>query len=276
MELQKKIDNAIKLIQHSVKDDIVEVCYSGGKDSEVILELTKMAGVKYRAIYKNTTIDPPGTIKHCKEMGVEVLQPNKSFFELIESNGPATRRARFCCDKLKEYKVLDKAIQGIRRNESTARSQRYSEDDPVICRIYGNKCNHVSVILPILGWTQKDISEFIKLRGIKCHPLYYDEEGNFHAERRLGCYACPLQSDAGKADFLANPKFFRQYVRHAKIWWDTHPRIKSRKKFGTIYGLIAHNIFYKKYIDWYFATYTLFGDTDWKVVLERYFNIELP
>ena len=62
-ELQKKVDRAVKLIRQAGRDGMtVEVAYSGGKDSDVILELTRMAGIKYRAIYKNTTIDPPGTI----------------------------------------------------------------------------------------------------------------------------------------------------------------------------------------------------------------------
>ena len=111
---KKKVDRAVKLIRSSVGDDVVEVSYSGGKDSDVILELVKMAGVKYRAIYKNTTIDPPGTIAHVLSKGVEVMRPEISFFKLIEKKGFPTRRARFCCEKLKEYKVLDKAVQGIR------------------------------------------------------------------------------------------------------------------------------------------------------------------
>lgn len=79
-ELQKKIDRAIRLIQSAGADgSVVEVAYSGGKDSDVILELTRMSGINYRAIYKNTTIDPPGTIKHVRENGVEVMQPKKSF-----------------------------------------------------------------------------------------------------------------------------------------------------------------------------------------------------
>lgn len=59
MNLEDKINRAVKLLQVFAKGKIVEVCFSGGKDSEVILELAKMAGINYRAIYKNTTIDPP-------------------------------------------------------------------------------------------------------------------------------------------------------------------------------------------------------------------------
>ena len=81
----------------------LEICYSGGKDSDVILELARMSGVEYRAIYKNTTIDPPGTIKHCREKGVEILHPKISFMGLVAKKGIPTRRARFCCSDLKEY-----------------------------------------------------------------------------------------------------------------------------------------------------------------------------
>lgn len=51
-ELEKKVRQSVSLIQKAVGDKVVEVAYSGGKDSDVILELTKMAGVKYRAIKK--------------------------------------------------------------------------------------------------------------------------------------------------------------------------------------------------------------------------------
>lgn len=49
-ELQKKVDRAIKLLQSTCKDQQVVLCYSGGKDSDVILELAKLAGINYRAI----------------------------------------------------------------------------------------------------------------------------------------------------------------------------------------------------------------------------------
>lgn len=133
--LQKKVDFAIKLLRSIQLDGgSVEVSYSGGKDSDVILELAKIAGIPYRAIYKNTTIDPPGTIAHCKSKGVEILAPTMNFFDLVKKKGCPTRRARFCCEVLKEYKVLDQAIQGIRRSESRAREARYNE--PQICRVY--------------------------------------------------------------------------------------------------------------------------------------------
>ena len=115
--LEKKIERALWLLRTAAadSDQPIEVSYSGGKDSDVILELARMAGIKYRAIYKNTTIDPPGTIAHVKANGVEILRPKQTFFQLIEQNGFPNRFMRFCCRYLKEYKVLDRCIMGVRK-----------------------------------------------------------------------------------------------------------------------------------------------------------------
>jgi phosphoadenosine phosphosulfate reductase len=273
--LDKKINHAIKLLQVFAKDKVVEVSYSGGKDSDVILELAKMAGINYRAIYKNTTIDPPHTIAHCKSKGVEIAKPKEKFFDLVKRKGIPTMRARFCCEVMKEYKILDDAVQGIRRSESTKRKRLYSE--PIICRTYGSKKNHVNVCLPILEWTDKDVEQFIKARGIKCHPLYYDERGNFHVERRLGCIGCPLKSDNGIADFLQRPKFLKRLVECGKIWWDTHPNAASREKFCNIFDLVYHNLFCTSYDEYLRKKRrNLFGEVlDCKKYIEEYFDIKI-
>lgn len=292
-ELEQKVERAIKLLrvaeisaQEKARErerenvsasyaDFVEISYSGGKDSDVILHLAKMAGIKYIPIYKATTIDPPHTIEHARSVGAEVIKPKEGFFKLIESRGFPTRRARFCCSVLKEYKLLDVAVQGIRRSESTKRKERYKE--PTICRIYGSKKNHVEVFLPILDWTDKDVEEFIKEQHIQCHPLYYDELGNFHVERRLGCMCCPLQSQRKlRLDFEAHPRMVSAYIRAGKKWFDTHPNTSSRKKFGTIYDLFFHNVFCKSYKDYRYKTDGgLFERLDCKKFLEEHFKINL-
>ena len=186
-ELQRKVDRAVKLIQAAGKvakehGQPLEICYSGGKDSDVILELARMSGVEYRAIYKNTTIDPPGTIKHARDNGVEVLQPKENFRQIVERKGLPSRMRRHCCDILKEYKVLPYAVIGVRRDESSTRAE-YAE--PTVCREY-KKDDCAELYMPLLDFTAQDITDFITERGIKCHPLYYDEDGTFHVERRLG------------------------------------------------------------------------------------------
>ena len=148
-ELQKKIDQAIRLLKaYDNPDEPVEIAYSGGKDSDVILQLAKEAGINFRAIYKNTTIDPPGTIKHAEQMGVEIRRPEKTFAQLVAKKGMPNRQRRFCCDVLKEFKILDKVVVGVRREESPKRAERHKE--PTICRVYGSKDCHAELIMPIL------------------------------------------------------------------------------------------------------------------------------
>lgn len=189
----------------------LEVAYSGGKDSDVILELAKMAGVNYRAIYKNTTIDVPGTIKHAVERGAEILRPKQTFFQLMENHGWPSRRMRWCCSFLKEYKVLDYVVIGVRREESAKRAERYKE--PEVCRVY-SKNEKARQYLPLLDWTTDDVAEFLKERNVKCAPVYYDEVGVFHPERRLGCMCCPLASRRKRLrEFEKYPNMVKAYIR---------------------------------------------------------------
>lgn len=274
-DLNRKIDFAIKLLRSIPQDGPIELCYSGGKDSDVVLELAKMSGIPFDAIYKNTTIDPPGTLAHCLENGVRVVQPKRSFLQLIEKKGFPTRRARFCCDVLKEYKIHDRAILGIRRSESVARAERYKE--PERCRIY-SKTEKVRQYFPILNWTNEDVAQFISERGIKCHPLYYDTDGTFHVERRLGCIGCPLTSRNGKADFEKYPKMLKAWIRSGQHYLKTFPNSSAAHRFGNVYNLAYHNIFcdtleeYENKMD-----AGLFPELalDTKKFLEDYFGIDL-
>lgn len=283
--LSQKVDRAIKLILSAGKiakehGQPLEICYSGGKDSDVILELAKMSGVDFRAIYKNTTIDPPGTIKHAREMGCEIMQPAMNFRQIMEKKGMPNRWRRFCCGILKEYKVLDYAVVGIRRDESRARSERYHE--PEVCRVY-NKSKGIKSrqYLPILDWTKKDVAEFLTERGVKCHPLYYDEYGKFHAERRLGCMCCPLQSRMKRiASFKEHPKMVQYYIKSAQKYLDTHPNNKITKSFnGNPYDWFTSQVFCdgERQFRQQFGASPIFGNDaiDTKKFLEQQFNINL-
>lgn len=274
-DLQKKIEQSIRLLQQVQKahpDEVIEIAYSGGKDSDVILQLAKEAGIRYEAIYKNTTIDPPGTIRHAQEMGATIIRPKCTFAELIQKKGAPTRFARFCCSELKEYKVRDVAVMGVRRSESAKRAERYSE--PTECRFYGSKKNHVEAVYPILEWTNEDVAAFIADRKIKCAPIYYDAYGKFHVERRLGCMCCPLAAKKNRIDeFRKHPRMVRFYLRNMRIFRETHPDAKTWKYFSNEYEQLAYQVFYqelplKKFKQQMF-------DTDWKKLLEDYFGIDL-
>ena len=280
-ELEKKIEQAIKLLQvcYKAAGEPLEVAYSGGKDSDVILELAKMSGIKYRAIYRNTTIDWPGTIKHVKENGVEIHRPKESFFSLMKKAGFPNRFNRFCCGELKEYKILDNVVMGIRRCESAKRSKRYTE--PTECRIYGSKKNHVNAIYPILDWSDDDELSFIKERGIKLHPLYYREDGSIDLTKRLGCMCCPLAYYKKRLQqFKQWPGMVKAYLRCGNEYFKSHPETKIAKSRSNVYEYFVVNTFFDNFRDYVKSDIRggMFSDkpADYKKLIEEYFKIELP
>ena len=274
-ELQKKVDFAIKLLQSIPTDDgPIELAYSGGKDSDVILELAKMAGNPYRAIYKNTTIDPSGTIAHAKEMGAEVVRPKQTFFQLVSKRGFPSRFVRFCCSELKEYKICDRAIQGIRRSESRKRAENYKE--PEMCRVYSAK-EKVKVYLPILEWTDQDVEDFIKERNIKCHPLYY-RDGHFDVTPRLGCMGCPLASQKKRRqEFKDNPKFLKAWIRAGQKFYtsEKYRNGKAKHKFKDAFEAMGYQLYCDNMEQFNTMTYGLFGEFDWKEFLQNEFKIDM-
>ena len=237
-----KIRQAIKILQMAELqakeyDEPVEIAYSGGKDSDVILQLAKESGIRFRAIYKNTTIDPRGTLEHVRANGVEIRQPQESFFELIRKHGFPSFRFRFCCQYLKEYKILNTAVWGVRADESPARKKNYTTFN--FCKVYSNK-SKVNVFAPIFDWTLEDVRHFVLDRKLTLAPCYYDEKGNIDFSRRLGCLGCQLQWSRGVEDFKNNHNFLRAYLRAGQKWCDTHPR----ELFDDVYELFVYRVFY--------------------------------
>ena len=276
--LQKKIVQSIRLLEGIQKryEGEIELAYSGGKDSDVILQLAKEAGIRYRAIHKCTTIDPPGTLAHVNEMNVEIRRPKESFFQLVARKGFPSRFSRFCCEKLKEYKILDKAIIGVRKEESRARENRYNE--PTMCRFYGaqREENHVEQIYPILDWTNKDVKDFIIDRGLKLAPIYYDTEGKIDVTQRLGCMCCPLASRKKRiVEFQKHPLIAKAYLRAGQKFMDSHPNCKAQEKYESVYEWFTRDVFFSRNEEWEAVIGSFFGKPDFKKFLEDKFGTDL-
>lgn len=269
--LKRKIEQSIKLLQSYdlfCKDRFpLELAYSGGKDSDVILALAREANIDFKPIHKMTTIDPPGTIKHVREMGVEIRKPNLSFFQLIERKGLPSRRMRFCCEKLKEYKIYDKVIVGVRASESRKRKELYKE--PSNCR--GSQSKAVEQILPILYWTDEDVKEFIENRNIQCAPIYYDAMGNFCVKRRLGCMCCPLLGYKYRIDeFRRYTGIAKAYIRSCEIYLNNHRNSKVYAyNQGDPYRFFLRDLFPYTNIQWEYVCSGLFGSPNYKEVFEN-------
>lgn len=129
-----KVQEAIdRLKSFEPSDRPYRLAFSGGKDSVCILELAKMAGVKFEAVYNVTSVDPPELVRFIKEKYPEVRReiPHDkdgkpiTMWSLLRSNTmPPTRIVRYCCEKLKEASGIGTVtITGVRWAESGNRKR---------------------------------------------------------------------------------------------------------------------------------------------------------
>lgn len=216
------------------------VTTSGGKDSDICLELARRAGIPYEVQHSLTTADAPQTVYHVREQfrrlelaGVRctINYPmykgkRTSMWALIPQKlGPPTRVARYCCDVLKEQGGNGRMITtGVRWAESSHRAnsrgiyERTAKDPQkrIIlsndnddrrrlfedCRLKAKRvCN------PIVDWEDGDVWEYIRAEKIETNPLY---DMGF---RRVGCIGCPMAGKGRYAEFRAFPAYERAYKR---------------------------------------------------------------
>ena len=203
--------------------------YSGGKDSDVMLEIFKRSGIPFEVHNSHTTADAPQTVRHIRKVfrelelhGIrcEIEKPRYkgkliSMWSLIpEKLIPPTRIVRYCCSTLKETGCANRYIAtGVRWDESTSRLKR--EEFEKLGRTQKEKEKFTKIMLmedndarrrmselcmqqkkmivnPIIDWTHSDIWGYINSEKIETCELYqcgYD---------RVGCIGCVM---AGKYNY---------------------------------------------------------------------------
>ena len=209
------------------------LAFSGGKDSCVIKALCDMAGVKYDAHYRVSSVDPPELIRFIKEKhpDVEFDFPRDKDGKVItmwnlipRKHMPPTRMVRYCCRYLKEDggEGRDK-ITGVRWAESTRRKNNRSGleiedghkdrtkldpdnmDEDMVRYCMQSKG---FILNPIIDWTTDEVWEFIHRYNIPYCELY--DQGF----KRLGCIGCPMATPKEKErEFKRYPKFKEAYIR---------------------------------------------------------------
>lgn len=207
MILGEKIKYSIALLKEHEPLEGYHLAFSGGKDSICIYRLAQMAGVKFKAYFCMTTVDPPDVLRFIKTYYPEVtfLRPKKSMFQLIESRGVPNRFVRFCCQELKEYAGIGEVVVlGIRRQESRKRKDRKEVDK------YNGKIN----VNPILDWTEKDVWKFIKQEKLPFPDIYLG------CQTRIGCIGCPMAPRRMQKDFELYPRFRYAYKKAIQKYMD--------------------------------------------------------
>lgn len=241
------------------------VCtYSGGKDSDVMLELFRRSGVPFEVHNSHTTADAPQTVRHIRKVfsvleleGIkcEIEMPTymgdrTSMWKLIPQKlMPPTRIVRYCCSVLKETGCKNRYIStGVRWAESSSRKTRgefekigdkkieaenFSEvmlmNDNDARRRMTELCimKHKMVVNPIIDWTDADVWEFIRSEHIQTCDLYrrgYD---------RVGCIGCPMAGKKRWREFADFPQYKKLYIHAFDRMLEERKRRGKESKWNT-------------------------------------------
>lgn len=222
--LKRKIAYSISLLRKAEKmalrldpENGFWLAFSGGKDSQALYHVARLAGVRFKAHMNLTSVDPPEVIRFVKRQypDVELIKPRMSIFEMAKKKHLLpSRRFRWCCAEYKEIGGVGKVtLIGIRKQESARRSKRnevelgnhkfsgnfdqWSEHEEKIVTCVGGKDK--ILVSPIIYWTERDVWEFLNENGIP-HCELYDQ-----GYTRIGCICCPMSS-------------YRQKVKEIKRW----------------------------------------------------------
>lgn len=228
-----RIKMAAALSEHFYKKPVL-LCYSGGKDSDVLLELAKRSGVRFEVQHSHTTVDAPQTVYHVRDtfhalemkgISCTINMPKMTMWQLIvHKKIPPTRLIRYCCSELKEQAGKNRHIlTGVRWAESVKRKKRgiyesieSKQDRKIILsndnddkRMLTEHCQQKSktVTNPIIDWTDAEIMDFIQAEKMNINPLY----SNGYC--RVGCVGCPM---AGRRirekEFFDYPTYKKAYI----------------------------------------------------------------
>jgi len=247
MDLEQKAIGRIKLasqmpLQHYGKPLICT--YSGGKDSDVMLELFIRSGVPFEAHHSHTTVDAPPTVYHIRDKfkklegkGIKctIQKPRMTMWELIPYKMiPPTQIVRYCCKELKENSIKNRMIAtGVRWDESNQRKSRdileaigatkkdatVVSDEMMLMNDNSNKRRLIercelkakTVCNPIIDWRNTDIWDYIRSEKMIYNYLY--DRGY----SRVGCVGCPMVGKKRRKQFADFPTYERAYKRSFKV-----------------------------------------------------------
>ena len=204
MSWKDREKEAIERIKYLCPPEGFYVAYSGGKDSTVILDLVRRAGVPYDLHYNVTTVDPPELVDFVRtQPEVQLHHPKESMWALIIKNlMPPTRFVRYCCRALKEKGGANRVVlTGVRWEESVKRSKRAMMET---CYRGPTK----QFLHAIIDWKEKDVWEYIRGRNLPYCCIYTK-----YKYSRLGCILCPQQSAKGRQrDAHIWPQYKKAYL----------------------------------------------------------------
>lgn len=260
-QLMKKLEYSVELLQKAQKiattydpTDGYFLAFSGGKDSQCLWHVAKLARVPFVAHFSPTTVDPPDLMRFIHKQYPRTVweKVEKSMYTRArERANLPSMQIRWCCSDFKEGAGAGKVtLIGIRHAESKRRSKRHEVE--VSSRKYSGDLQGLEefrqqrnkrqpkgvnitnadqeqtvgcirgkeslLISPIIHWTDADVWEFLNGMQIP-HCVLYDQ-----GAKRIGCILCPMANERQRrADA-------ERYPRHRKMWIDAIKDIVITKR----------------------------------------------
>lgn len=221
-----KAEEQGKRVYQTTKIDKFLASFSGGKDSQVVLDLCTRAipSTEFEVIYSDTGYELPPSIKlytqiqqHYNKLfpnlKFSIARNHESVLNYWDKIGTPSDKHRWCCAIMKtaplyrSLKLEDNkqakalAFEGVRAEESQGRSD-YER--------IGRGVKHETVInaRPILKWNTTEVFLYI-IR----HQIPFNEAYRF-GKPRVGCLICPFSSSWD--DMIVN----KQYPNELKPFLD--------------------------------------------------------
>ena len=197
--MREKIIHSVELIRKGEKfalmydpEDGYYNTFSGGKDSQALYHIVKMAGVKFKTHMSLTSVDPGDVIRFVKAEYPSVIRhkPKMSMFKAaVEHKILPTMRVRWCCADFKESAGAGKVtLIGIRAEESTRRAKRHEVE-------VSNK-NFSGNIDEFEQWSDNEIEK----KRLKLKRKLNEDEFSVESDNEIRCIN-------GKDSILVSPIF---------------------------------------------------------------------
>lgn len=209
------------------KIDMFIASFSGGKDSQVLLDLVSrvIPSTDFTVIYSNTGYELPTSLELYKstkiyyrelypELKFLISENHQSIMYYWDKMGSPSRMHRWCCAVMKTaplYRLLKEesclgkqptvlVFEGVRAEESERRSQ-YNRTGK------GVKHNNVINARPIFEWSATEIYLYILFHGLPYNDAYRK------GLARVGCSICPFSSEWSEHIVMKNyPECIQGFV----------------------------------------------------------------